>query len=111
MKRSSFHKKGGPFLILVIFFFLIFYPKDAFSSEGIIHIHTSITDGKDAPEVIMGKAAKSKISIIVYTDWFLRRWEYGIWPFRNLIKKRVEDDSVLSLGIAGYLKKIEELEE
>lgn len=114
MKRFAFHIKVGLFFFLS----LVIFSKSSYSDEaqskiisiGITHIHTSISDGEDTPEVVLKKAIDNKIGIVIFTDWFLRRWEYGIWPFRNLIKRRVEFGSVVGFRAEKYLAKIKNLQ-
>jgi hypothetical protein len=43
------------------------------------------------------------------TDHDLVAMEYGVFPFRNLIKKRVERNSVLKLGPEKYLSMISQV--
>lgn len=35
------------------------------------------------------------------------RWQYGLWPLRNVVKKTVEDPSIFKYGVSNYLKEIE----
>lgn len=71
-----------------------------------MHIATTVSDGNlDLSEIV--RLARTKgIKILVITDRDSMKWEYGLWPLRNLIKKTVESNSVFKYGVDNYLKSI-----
>ncbi len=72
-----------------------------------IHISTTISDGSlELKEVIAAARAKG-IKAVIFTDRDFMHWEYGLWPFRNLIKKEREMNSAFKYGFNNYLKAIE----
>jgi hypothetical protein len=96
-----------------VLFFLLSLPLRAEDNflhlRTALHISSNISDGKYTPEEIAEVAHNLGISVVVFTDRDLMRWEYGVWPLRNVIKKRVERNSIFTYGIKKYLKKIDEL--
>lgn len=74
-----------------------------------IHVTSSVSEGRHSLREIAEAAQDNDIDVVVFTDRDLMRWEYGAWPLRNLIKKRVENNSVLRYGTARYLREIEQL--
>jgi hypothetical protein len=52
---------------------------------------------------------KNGIRGIIFTDHDLSKWEYGLPPLRNLLRKTIEKDSVLKTGPEAYLSRIREL--
>ncbi|HOX54470.1 MAG: hypothetical protein PHI86_06105 [Candidatus Omnitrophica bacterium] len=76
-----------------------------------IHIQTNISDGKYSFDEIAKQAQKENIKVLIFTDTALRRWEYGIRPLENIIKRRIEHSSVFKFGIAKYLTVIKNLKE
>jgi hypothetical protein len=75
----------------------------------VLHIHSNFSSGKDSIEEIVDLAKQHNIDCVVLTDHFLRKVEYGLWPFRGIIKKSVSLPSVMKLGVEKYLSKIEEM--
>ena len=72
-----------------------------------IQISSKISDGKYSISEIVHSAKKNAMKAVIITERDLMRWEYGLWPLRNLIKKKVETGSVLRYGVARYLQDIE----
>ena len=85
------------------------FAQDYLPFKGIIQVETNISDGVYSPLEAINLARKEGIKIVIFTDTFLRRWEYGIWPLQNLIKIKKEQPSIVQYGIKKYLKKIDEL--
>ena len=77
---------------------------------GVFHIHSTVSDGRYPIEKLMALADEKGIKVVVLTDSLLRRWEYGIWPLRNLFKRKIEENSVLKFGVKNYLKKMDEVQ-
>lgn len=93
-----------------IFLFFLFYISRSFAFEykvvrGIIDIHSNISDGLYSLERTTELAGERGLSVLIFTDSALRKWEYGLWPLRNLIRKTFQEDSVLRLGVEKYFKK------
>ncbi|MBI5873347.1 MAG: hypothetical protein HZB36_04300 [Candidatus Omnitrophica bacterium] len=71
-----------------------------------IHIATTLSDGNLTVEDVVKAARAKNIKVVIITDRDFMKWEYGLWPFRNLIKKTVEMNSVFKYGVDNYLKLI-----
>jgi hypothetical protein len=74
----------------------------------IVHLHTNISGGTRPLESYVIEAREKGIGAIVLTDADWRRWEYGLPPFRGLLKKTVQKKSVMTFGMERYLKLIED---
>ncbi|MFH1622845.1 MAG: PHP domain-containing protein [Candidatus Omnitrophota bacterium] len=105
--------------VFILFIILLFYCAFASASElsnyekikCVIHIHTDISSGQRTLESYVKEAREKGIGAIVVTDEDWRRWEYGLPPFRRLIKKTVQRKSVMTFGIKRYLDLIKDLNE
>ena len=75
--------------------------------ELVVHVHTKISTGSLSPEEVMDQAKAAGLDGVVFTDSLLRHWEYGLWPLRGLIRKSIDQPSVLQKGAGEYLKAIE----
>ncbi|MCX7661668.1 MAG: hypothetical protein N2Z79_03175, partial [Candidatus Omnitrophica bacterium] len=53
-----------------------------------VHISSNISDGKYTIEEIVKILRDNNFKAVVITDRDLMEWEYGIWPLRNIIKKK-----------------------
>ena len=78
---------------------------------GIMHIQSTVSDGKYSIDEIAKKAIEKGIEVVFISDHDLNRWEYGFPPFRRLFKRKVELNSVLRFGADKYLALIREAEE
>lgn len=77
---------------------------------GIIHIHSSISQGGIYPLRRLVSLAKDRgIKILVFTDTFLMRWEYGLPVLSNIFKVSREERSVVKYGIKRYLQDLKKL--
>ncbi|MFH1378800.1 MAG: hypothetical protein ABII23_00855, partial [bacterium] len=74
--------------------------------RGIIHLQSIVSHGAFTLEKIVSEAQKRGIDIVIPTDTALKRIEYGVSPFRELLKKTAAFPSVLSLGPDVYLNEI-----
>jgi len=75
-----------------------------------IQVSSTISDGKYTPEEIAKIASEEGIDVLILTDRDIMSWEYGILPWRNILKKRIEERSVFSYGIKKYLRRIDDLQ-
>lgn len=75
-------------------------------AQAAIGIKTSASGGQYTVSQVAQIAAKNGVDIIVTADAFLNRWQYGLWPFRNIIKKTEETRSVSTYGIRRYLDEL-----
>lgn len=76
--------------------------------SGIIHVHSSVSQEGFYPLRKLVVLAQSKgIKILVLTDTFLNRWEYGLPIFPNIFKASVEKRCIAGYGIKNYLRDLE----
>ncbi|MFA5794945.1 MAG: hypothetical protein WC980_07780 [Candidatus Brocadiia bacterium] len=81
-------------------------PSDYQQVAGVIHLQTPVSGGKRTVNDYVDLARKSNIGVVCITDHDNQRYQYGLWPFRWLIKKTEERASVMTFGIANYLVAI-----
>jgi hypothetical protein len=75
---------------------------------GLIDIRTRFSDGAHDLGYIAELARKRGFGVLVINDHDRMAMEYGIPPFRNIIKKRVERNSINKQGAEEYLSSIKE---
>jgi len=99
--------------------FLVFFASGiclAYSSDeefiqaaAAINISSTVSDGKLSIPEIVKTAGKNNFQVLILTDRDFMQWEYGLWPFRRLIRKTVKSASVFTYGIKRYLQEIEQI--
>jgi histidinol phosphatase-like PHP family hydrolase len=76
---------------------------------GVIHVHSSFSSGQYSIGELVSRAGNKGLEVLILTDHDQVVMEYGLFPFRNLIKRREERPSVLLAGPENYLAEIERL--
>ncbi len=78
---------------------------------GIIHIHSIVSGGVYPLRRLVSLAQDKGIKILVFTDSFLMRWEYGLPVFSNIFKISREERSVVRYGVKHYLEDLKKIKE
>jgi hypothetical protein len=78
--------------------------------SGLIDLRTTFSDGAHDLKFIMELARKKGFGVLVINDHDRMAMEYGIPPFRNIVKKRIERNSINKRGAEEYLSSIKELD-
>jgi len=76
---------------------------------GVIHVHSTFSSGKYSIGELVSRAENKDLEVLILTDYDQAVMEYGLFPFRNLIKRREQRPSVLLAGPENYLAEIERL--
>ena len=76
---------------------------------GVMHVHSTFSSGRYSVDELVSKAEEQGLEVLILTDHDQVVMQYGLFPFRNLIKKREERPSVLKAGPQSYLGAIEKL--
>ena len=58
--------------------------------SSVMHVHSNFSSGKYSIEELVLKAKNNSIDVLCMTDHDLVVMEYGLFPLRNLLKKREE---------------------
>jgi len=100
---------------IVTALFLILFSQKLFAAELVqvpvaIQISSKVSDGKYTIPQILSICRDQGFKAVVITDRDLMRWEYGIWPLRNILKKTVEDGSVIKYGAQRYIREFKEIQ-
>lgn len=75
---------------------------------GVIHVHTWMSTGQASPEEILSLARRNGVEVILLAENYLLRYEYGLYPWRNLVRRRMEWPSVLRMRPERFLERVEE---
>lgn len=75
--------------------------------QGLIDIRTDFSDGSHTLGYLVKLAKERGIDVLFINDHDRKVLEYGIRPFQNILKKRVEEPSINKKGAENYLSMIE----
>ena len=76
---------------------------------GVIHVHSTFSSGKYSIGELVSRAENKDLEVLILTDYDQAVMEYGLFPFRNLVKRKEQRPSVLLAGPENYLAEIERL--
>ena len=100
------------YFVLYLFFAVISpikaYAEDSIQIAGLIDIRSSFSDGSYSIEELVKMSKERGFDVVVFTDHDRMEMEYGLFPLRHIIRKRVEYPSVLKGGVKNYLDSIKD---
>ena len=108
--------KSIAFLIIFAMIFFAFRITESLCADylqvaGLIDLRTTFSDGDLDPESLVRLARKREFTVVFFNDHDRLAMEYGLFPLRNILKKRVELNSINKGGAENYLDRIRELQE
>jgi hypothetical protein len=74
---------------------------------GLLDLRTDFSDGSHTLEFIIQLAKKRGFDVLFITDHDRKVLEYGLRPYQNILKKRVEMPSINKTGSGNYLEMIQ----
>lgn len=91
-------------------------PSDSFGAEArrpagsvltvALHVHSTISTGSLSLDEIAERARAMGIDAVVLSENLALRYEYGVFPFRGIIRWRIALPSVVEYGIDRYLAAV-----
>ena len=94
--------------------FLCSYPaecSDYLQVAGLIDLRSTYSDGDLTPESLAALAKERGFDVLFINDHDRLAMEYGLFPLRNILKKRVELHSINKGGAEEYLNGLRAVEE
>jgi len=103
------------FYIPLIFLFLSIHSTDTSAADyqqvvGLTDLRTTFSDGSYNIEELVLMAKQRGFSVVFINDHDRMAMEYGIPPFRNLLRKRNELNSINQQGADRFIQAIREAE-
>ncbi len=100
--------------VLMLVIFLLFAGAPAGAGAGsqlsaVIHVHSSFSSGRLSPAELVAEARARRLDVLVLTDHDRVAMEYGLPPFRRLLKLGVEKKSVVAGGPGRFLAEVARL--
>ena len=72
------------------------------------HVHSHVSTGSLSLDQIAEQAQRMGIDAVVFSENLALRYEYGLFPFRGILRRTVTLPSVVEYGIDRYLAAIAE---
>jgi hypothetical protein len=95
----SYPMRINLYFVLYLFFSIVFpvnaYSEDNIQIAGLIDIRSTFSDGSYSIEELVKMSKDRGFDVVVFTDNDRMEMEYGLFPLRHIIRKRVEKPSVL----------------
>lgn len=100
-------------MILLLAALILLVPGAAWAEEavqipGVIHVHTTRSTGSYSLDELIRRARADGIRALVLTENYLQRFEYGLYPFRGLLRVTEEFPSLRPDGVRAYLLDVAE---
>lgn len=70
------------------------------------HVHSDVSTGGLSLDQIAEQAQKMGIDAVVFSENLALRYEYGLFPFRGIIRRTVTLPSVVEYGVERYVSAI-----
>jgi hypothetical protein len=77
--------------------------------SAVVHVHSTFSSGRLSPAELVAQARAGGLDVLVLTDHDRVALEYGVPPFRRLLKLGVEMKSVVGGGPERYLAEVARL--
>lgn len=110
-KQTFFQSVHIPSILALTFFAVahLFFVPPAVAYEqvpALMDLRTTFSDGAYDPETLVQMAARKGFSVVFLNDHDRVVMEYGLPPFRNIIKKKEELNSINKSGADRYLRTV-----
>jgi len=73
-----------------------------------LHVHSTVSTGSLGLDELAERAKRMGIDAVVLSENLALRYEYGLFPFRGIIRRTVALPSVVEYGIDRYLAAVAE---
>ena len=97
-------------LFLIVTAPAVSWADDYIQVAGLIDTRTTFSDGELSIHELARLAQKRGFEVLVVNDHDRMVMEYGLFPLRRMLKKRVEINSINKQGAENYLKAIKRVD-
>jgi hypothetical protein len=81
-------------------------PTQRLPLRAAMHVHSTVSTGRLSLEALARRAEEQGLDVLVLTDNFTLRYDYGIRPFEGLLKHQLTFPSVMEYGIGRFLDEV-----
>ncbi len=111
LKRNGVKRMARTGILFIVGLLLLLAPGAAESQgliqmPGLIDLRTTYSDGELDVEGLVRLAKERGFGVVIINDHDRMAMEYGLFPLRHILKKRVERNSINKMGARLYLEEI-----
>lgn len=111
IRRQTEHVEAALVVLLVL---LLWAPDGAAGTDKpawrpvvtAFHVHSNVSESGETLDQLAIEAKASGIDAVIFSDNFLLRYEYGLFPLRGVLRRTVDLPSVLNVGVDRYLAEM-----
>lgn len=81
-------------------------PAPRLTLKAAMHVHSTVSTGRLSLEALARRAEEQGLDVLVLSDNFTLRYDYGIRPFERLLKHQLAFPSVMEYGIGRFLDEV-----
>ena len=112
--QSCLFKRVTLSVIFIMIFFIVCVTETFCAGyqqvAGLIDLRSTFSDGAHDLESLVKMAKERGLDVLIINDHDRMVMEYGLPPFRNIVKKRVELNSINKKGAKSYLDAISDIQ-
>lgn len=75
-----------------------------------VHVHTTASTGTWNLEQVVQEAERLDLDAVILSENLVLRYQYGLPPFRNLLRQTVRIPSLVDYGVDRYLREVAEVQ-
>ncbi|NGZ02905.1 MAG: hypothetical protein CV090_07640 [Nitrospira sp. WS238] len=76
------------------------------SLRAAIHVHSTMSTGTSSLESLARRAEQQQLDVLILSENFTLRYDYGLHPFDGFLAYRVTFPSVIDFGIQRFLDEV-----
>lgn len=76
------------------------------SLRAAIHVHSTMSTGSLSLESLARRAEQQGLDVLILSENYALRYEYGFYPFEGVLKYRVTFPAVMEYGVHRFLEEV-----
>lgn len=78
-----------------------------YSLRSAIHVHSTVSTGSFSLESLARRAEEQQLDVLILSENFTLRYDYGLPPFEGFLKYQVTFPSVMEYGVQRFLDEVQ----
>ena len=81
--------------------------KEQYSLRAAVHVHSTMSTGSLSLESLAIRAEEQQLDVLILSENFTLRYDYGLRPLEGFLKYRVTFPSVMEYGVQQFLDEVQ----
>lgn len=77
-----------------------------YSLRAAVHVHSTMSTGSFSLESLAGRAEEQQLDVLILSENFTLRYDYGLPPLEGFLKYQVTFPSILEYGVQRFLDEV-----